>query len=262
MNALRENLFQVNAMLLAFIFFIQIFAFNWLGYWVKKRVAKRQPDKEISLGTAEGALMGLMALLLAFTFGMVSTKYESRRQTIIDEANLLNTGLLRCSLFPDSIKKTLIPDYKNYLESRIAYYDAGDNPEKINTALENTRKYFNGIWNENALLIKDQYNRPLAEQLVPALINLRNMVISREAGRIATVPSLILVVLLILIFVASFLTGYGLKPGGRNPVFSMAFAIMLSVALYLIMELGRPRQGYINLENAEKEIVNLRKNLP
>jgi hypothetical protein len=56
------------------------------------------------------------------------------------------------------------------------------------------------------------------------------------------------------------LTGFGLKPGTRNPVFSLAFALMLSIALYLVMELGRPRQGYVNLENAEKEIINLRKN--
>jgi hypothetical protein len=260
MNSFREGLFQVNAMLIAFVFFIQIYALNWLGYWVKKRIVKRHPDKTTSLGTAEGALMGLMALLLAFTFGMTSTKFESRRQIIIDEANLLNTGLLRCKLFPDSIKKTLLPDYKNYLESRIAYYDAGDNPVKINAALEEGSKYFNSIWNDNALLIRDPNNKSLAEQLVPALINIRNMVITRESGRIATVPTLILVVLLILVSVASFLTGYGLKPGERNPVFSLAFAIMLSIALYLVMELGRPRQGYINLENAEKEIVNLRKN--
>ena len=260
MNSLREQLFQVNAMLLAFIFFIQIYVLNWLGYWVKKRIVKLHPDKDISLGTAEGALMGLMALLLAFTFGMTSTKYESRRQTIIDEANLLNTGLLRCKLFPDSIKKTLLPDFKHYLESRIAYYDAGDDPVKITTALNDGSKYFNSIWNDNALLIRDPNNKSPAEELVPVLINLRNIVTTREAGRTATVPTLILFVLLILVFVASFLTGYGLKPGGRNPVFSLAFAIMLSIALYLVMELGRPRQGYINLENAEKEIVNLRKN--
>jgi hypothetical protein len=247
--------------LIAFIFFIQIYVLNWLGYWLKKRIIKRHPDKNISLGTAEGALMGLMALLLAFTFGMTSTKFETRRQTIIDEANLLNTGLLRCKLFPDSIKKTLLPGFKNYVESRIAYYDAGDDPVKINTALDDGSKYFNGIWNVNALLIKDPNNKSFAEQLVPALINLRNIVITREAGRIATVPTLILAVLLILVFVASFLTGYGLKPGERNPVFSLAFAIMLSIALYLVMELGRPRQGAINLENAEKQIVNLRKNL-
>jgi len=260
MDPLREKIFQVNATLIAIIFFILIYVLNWLGYYVKKKIVLHQPEKDISLGTAEGALMGLMALLLAFTFGMASSKYESRRQTIIDEANLLNTALYRLKLYPDSVKRSMVAEFKNYLDARINYWDAGDDPVKINAALENAGKNFNDLWNANASLINDAGNRSRAEQLVPVLISLKNMVITREAGRVSAVPSLIILVLLILVFVASFLTGYGLKPGSRNPVFSLAFAIMLSVALYIVMELSRPRQGYINLDSAEKEIVNVRKN--
>lgn len=260
MEPFRERIFQVNAMLIAFIFFIFIFILNWLGYYVKKRIATRQPDKDISFGTAEGALMGLMALFLAFTFGMASSKYESRRQTIIDEANLLNTALFRLKLYPDSIKNSMLSDFRKYLDARTGYWDAGDDPVKINAALENAGNNFNALWNDNTLLINDPDNKSRAEQLVPVLISLKNMVITREAERVAAVPSLIVLVLLILVFVASFLTGFGLKPGTRNPIFSLAFAIMLSVALYLIMEMSRPRQGYINLDSAEKAIANVRKN--
>lgn len=260
MDPLREKIFQVNALMIAAIFFILIYILNWMGYYVKKKIVLRQPEKDISLGTAEGALMGLMALLLAFTFGMASSKYESRRQTIIDEANLLNTVLYRLKLYPDSVKRSMLTDFRSYLDSRIDYWDAGDDPVKINAALENAGKNFNNLWIDNTSLINDANNKSRAEQLVPVLISLKNMVTTREAGRISAVPSLIILVLLILVFVASFLTGYGLKPGSRNPVFSVAFAIMLSVALYIVMELSRPRQGYINLDNAEKEIVNVRKN--
>ncbi|OQP40830.1 hypothetical protein A4H97_14570 [Niastella yeongjuensis] len=260
MDPLREKIFQVNALLIAAVFFIIIYVLNWLGYVMKKKMVQGKPERDLSLGTAEGALMGLMALLLAFTFGMASSKYESRRQTIIDEANLLNTALFRIKLYPDSIKKSMLGDFKKYLDARIDYWDAGDDPVKINAALNNAGNYFNSFWNDNALLINDPNNRSRAEQLVPVLINMKNMVTTREAGRVSTVPSLIILVLLILVFVASFLTGFGLKPGSRNPVFSIAFTIMLSVALYIIMELSRPRQGLINLGFAEKEIVDVRKN--
>ena len=131
MNSLREYFFQLPPLLIAAIFCIVIFVFNWLGYKFKKGVLQRNPDREVSLGAAEGSLMGLMALLLAFTFNMVSTKFETRRQTIIEEANILNTVILRYDLYPDSIKRALSPDYKNYLESRINYFNAGDNPATI-----------------------------------------------------------------------------------------------------------------------------------
>ena len=108
MNSLREYFFSLPPLLIAAFFCIIIFVFNWLGYKFKRGVLKRSPDKDLSLGAAEGSLMGLMALLLAFTFNMVSTKFETRRQTIIEEANILNTVILRYDLYPDSIKKSTV----------------------------------------------------------------------------------------------------------------------------------------------------------
>jgi hypothetical protein len=88
---------------------------------------------------------------------------------------------------------------------------------------------------------------------------MNNIVTTRDAGRVAAVPMLIIIVLHMLVFVAAFLTGFGIKPGHRNPFLSMAFALMTSAVLYLVMELGRPRQGYINLQNAQEKIVELRR---
>ncbi len=258
MNSLREYFFQLPPILIAAFFCIVILVFNWVGYKFKRGVLKRNPERELNLGAAEGSLMGLMALLLAFTFNMVSTKFETRRQTIIEEANILNTAILRQDLYPDSIKRSLSPDFKNYLQSRINYFNAGEDPARIRTCLDETNKYFNSIWNKNAVLLDNQFVKSRAEQLVPVLINMKNIVRTRESGRTAVVPTLILLVLLLLIFVASFLTGLGVKPGHRNPVFSFAFAFMTAVVLFLIMELGRPRQGYINLETAELQIVQLK----
>ena len=259
MNSFRETMFQVPALLIATVFFLIIFILNWVGYRTKKRISSLYPDKEVGLGTGEGALLGLMALLLAFSFGMSATKYESRRQTIIDEANILNSAILRCDLYPDSVKQTVLPDYKNYLESRISYFEAGDRPEKIKAALDHADKNFRTIWEKTIHLSRDPENRARAEQMVPLLISMNNMVINREAGRVAVVPTLILIVLLILVCVASFLTGFGIKPGNRSALLSTAFALMTSIVLYLVMELSRPRQGSVNLHSAQEKIIELRK---
>jgi hypothetical protein len=262
MNSFREALFQVPAMLIAAIFFLIIFGLNWLGYSMRKRLTSKYPDKEIGLGAGEGSLLGLMGLVLAFSFGMAATKYEARRQTIVDEANLLNTAILRCDLYPDSIKQTVLPSYKNFLESRINYYDAGDNPAKIKAALDDGDKQFKNIWQNTIPLARDPGNRPRTDQMILALLNLKNIMTSREASRVAAVPVLVLIVLLLLVAIASFLTGFGIKPGNRSALLSLAFALMTSIVLYLIMELSRPRQGFVNLNSAEQNIVDLRKLFP
>jgi hypothetical protein len=261
MISLNEALIHIPALFIAAVFFAIIFIANWLGYKKHKRTTRLHPDKEISLGTSEGSLLGLMALLLAFSFSMASTKFESRRQTIIDEANLLNTSILRCDLYSDSIKKSLLPLYKNYLESRINYYNAGDNPVKIQEALDDANKQFKIIWNNVIPLMKgDNYFR--TEQMVQLLISLKNMAKTREAGRNAAVPAFIIIVLLTSVVIASFLAGFGTKPGHRSKLLSVAFILMTTIVLYVVMELNRPRQGLINLNGAEQNMVDIRQLFP
>jgi hypothetical protein len=262
MSSFRESIFQVPALLFAVIFFAFILGLNWLGYRMRKKIALRYPDKDVGVGTGEGAILGLMALLIAFTFNLANTKYESRRQAIIDEANLMNTAILRCDLYPDSVKYSLLPLYQQYLESRIAYYEAGDSPTKIKAALADTDEKFKNIWKKNVVLTRDAENRIRSEQMVQILIGLKNIVRTREAVRVSSIPTLILLVLLLLVGLGGFLTGYGIKPGNRSVFLSVAFALMTATALYLVMELSRPRQGSVNLDTAEQNIVDLRKLFP
>ncbi|HEX4850625.1 MAG TPA: hypothetical protein VFV08_07460, partial [Puia sp.] len=219
MNSLSQRALQISPFLFAGIFFITIFGLNWLGYHARKRISRLHPEKEVSFGAAEGSLYGLMALLLAFSFSIVTTKFESRRQLIIDEANLINSAILRSNLYPDSIKQRLLPDLKQYLESRIAYYDLGDGPgeDKIKTILNESDQHFNSVWSKTNLLTRDKENLSQTEQMVRVLIDMKNIAATREAARQGSVPLLITLVLLILVFVSSFLMGYGVKPGQRNP---------------------------------------------
>ena len=249
---------QIPAALIAPFFFIIILGLNWFGYRTRKRISRLYPNKEIAFGTAEGSLLGLMALLLAFSFNMAATKHEGRRQIIIEEANTISTAILRCDLLPDSSKQAFWPHFKQYVESRINYYDAGENPDKIKAALEEAVTHLNRIWNQTANLAKNPDNRSRADQMATLVSTMKNIATTREAARVEPVPALIIIVLLALVFISSFVTGFSTKPGNRNVLLSIAFALMTTVVLFLIMELSRPTRGYINLQNAEQKMVDLR----
>ena len=79
-----------------------------------------------------------------------------------------------------------------------------------------------------------------------------------EAARRATVPGMILVVLCTLIIVSAFLSGYGSKNLERNKVLVLAFAFITTLALYLVVDLDKPRQGFVNLNSTEQLLVGLR----
>ncbi len=255
------NLELIPAIYLALPFLILLIFVNWMGYRFKIRYIKKFPGIEhFGIGPTEGSLLGLTALLLSFTFGMASTKYELRRQHLVTETNEIETTILRCDMYPDSIRNQLRADLKNYLETRISYYDVGDDEDLISRSLVQSDSISKIIWNRVAQLSHDQLFWTATDQMVPSLNAMIDIVTTREAGRKAMVPHLILVILSILILVSAFLSGYGSKNLERNKVLVVAFAVITTLALYLVIDLDRPRQGFVNLNSAEQLLVNLRGN--
>lgn len=65
-----------------------------LGAWLRGR----HPERHGSIGIIQGALFGLIGLLLAFGLSMAVGRYEHRRAAMVDEANAIGTVALRAEL--------------------------------------------------------------------------------------------------------------------------------------------------------------------
>jgi hypothetical protein len=232
---------------------------NWVGFRYKKEQLKKFPDlTPAGLGPTEGSLLGLMALLLSFTFSMSAAKFENRRQLVVEEANDIGTAVLRCDLYPDSVRNLLREDFKKYVEARIAYYNAGDNNKQIQAALIRADSISGQCWKRVAAFSQQPNSLVMTAQMVPALNAVIDIVSTRDASRINVVPRLIMYVLALLTLISSFLAGYGSKGHERNLMLVFAFTVMTTLALYLVIELDRPRQGFINLDDVEQLMLNLR----
>ena len=250
--------FYWPAWLTSILIFLLILFFIWVGSTFQKyeqRLGKKAYVKELS--SLENSMLGLLGLLLAFTFGMGLEKFNERRRVIIEEANAIGTAILRADLYPDSIRTVLRKDFQQYVEARIDYYDAVVDNEKIKKAQEKTEYYSSRIWKLVTNLSQDLDNRVRTQQMVPAMNNVIDLVTTREESRLAKVPPLILLVLLLMIVVGSFLVGY--DPKDKNRILIISFAFISSLTLYLILELDHPRRGLINLDTAENSFLELRK---
>src|SRR5262245_15814690 len=81
------------------------------GRW-RRQHAEREGETPVSAIVA--ALLGLLAFLLAFTFGMAASRFDTRRELVLDEANAIGTTYLRAALLPEPHRKetrTLLRDY-------------------------------------------------------------------------------------------------------------------------------------------------------
>src|SRR5262249_45576320 len=77
---------------------VAIFAAIEIGGWLGAR-ASVQGDDNIS--TLEGAVIGLLALIVGFTFAMALARFEARRDAVLTEANAIGTTALRARLLPE-----------------------------------------------------------------------------------------------------------------------------------------------------------------
>src|SRR5450631_2129590 len=146
----------IPAFYLAIPFLLLLIFINYLGYRFKGYHIRKFPGTEhVGIGPTEGSLLGLTALLLSFTFGMSATKFETRRQLIVSEANDIGTTILRADMYPDSVRNLLRADLKNYLETRINYYDAGDNEDLIKKTLGQSDSISSIVWRRVAFLSHD-----------------------------------------------------------------------------------------------------------
>src|SRR5262245_20675412 len=84
------------------------------GYRLGKyRRRQREQEKEAPVGTIVGATLGLLAFILAFTFGLAASRFDTRRQVLLDEANAIGTTYLRAAMLPERREeiRTLLKDY-------------------------------------------------------------------------------------------------------------------------------------------------------
>ena len=251
-------LFQVPEPVIISSLFVLIILAQWVGFRVKRSQIKKNSAFKDSIGSVEGSLLGLLALLLSFTFSMSASKNETRRQVIIEEANNIGTVILRCDLYPATERQYLRIELQKYVESRIAYYKAGTDTIKIKAALVRSDLDSRKIWNKVSQLSQNSENMLATQQMVPALNAMIDIITTRDAGNNAHIPDSILWLLFLLTIIGSFLIGHSHKEDQINWIIVLGFALVMLMTIYLIIDLDRPRQGVINMDQIQEKMIELR----
>ncbi|TMI89869.1 MAG: hypothetical protein E6H08_15900 [Bacteroidetes bacterium] len=255
---MNSSFFQLPPFFMMIVIFSLIILFIWFGYAFNKIRTTRYPEVlKQTPGAIEGSVVGIMSLLLGFTFSFVVSRYEVRRQMIVDEMVNINTAIFRCDLFPDSTRKILRTDFKEYLEARRDYFDKGGDENMVIEELRRSKEIGGRIWER---VMVDSYNpgdRLRFQQMIPALSNMLNSIIVRDESRKTGVPPLILWTLLVLVLITAFFLGGNLFGKKKFKILVFGYALILALTLNLIIELNTPRTGLITLHSTQQKMNDL-----
>jgi len=239
-----------------------LFAGMFLLFFVGKTVSKfnvAKPEVDSGMKSLQGALLGLLGLILAFSFGISGSKYEQTRNILVEEANDIGTAVLRADLYNDSIRKVFRTHFETYVEARIRLYEnLSDTGPYLKYKAE-----MQGAQDRLWKLATDQSKLPNmlipSNQMVPALNSMFDIAVSRDVMFKTHVPDLILYMLFTLALVSSFLTGLiSGKMNVKEWIIVLSFIFFSTLIIYTTLDLGRPLRGFIKAESGERAITDLR----
>jgi hypothetical protein len=233
------------------------------GRWLRLRELRGRPDTvAASFGAVDGAVFGLMGLILGFSFAGAGSRFESRRQLIVQEANAIGTAWLRLDLLPEAARAPLQAKFRDYADARIAGYRAFPDTVAANQAFARAKAMQPAIWSEALAAAAAMPTTAGTILLLPALNAMFDDANTRDASLRAHLPMTIFVLLIFLVLCCGVLAGYGITTGGpRNWLHILGFSAVITIMLYVITDYEYPRRGRITLAAFDQLLVDVRQEM-
>jgi hypothetical protein len=223
------------------------------GYQLGRFRAKPRESKEGEVGPALGGLIGMLGLLLAFTFGMASARFDLRKQLLVEQANAIGTAYLRTDLLPDARRTEARALLRDYVGAQLDAVNAGRTAD----ALARGQGVLDKLWSLATATALERPT-PVSALFVQAI----NDVIDAQGKRVALgwqnpLPlSIIATLYLVSLLVLAVMGFEGGMAGKRRPVVTLVLGVTLAVVVLMILDLDRPQEGF--LRNSQRPMLELR----
>ena len=236
---------------------------SFIGYGIRRidrRLAERR-QRDSAWSTSQesylvGGMIGLLALLLAFSFSMALDRYEERRHLVVQEANAIGTAYLRAQLLDEPHRSRLSKLLVDYTDTRIELATAA--PDKGEPYLTKNDRLLTDIW----AAVTAARDSALAHGISTPLLTAYNEVIDldteRKVARKMRVPAPVLYLLYGFLMLTAVVLGFVLEERrGRLGAAMLYFLLALYVGI--IADLNRPASG--SIRESQEPMLMLRQSL-
>lgn len=236
-------------------------AIGWLSVESGYRIAKRRKQgardhTEAPAPPIVAATLGLLAFLVAFTFGSAASRFEERRQTVLAESNAINTSYLRAQMLPDPMSANARNFLREYVDVRLA----GTQANQFAQALAKSEELHKRLWSE-AVAAAQKEKSPMTSLFMSSLNDVFGLHEKRITAAVYNrIPAGIWIGLYVLLMLAMSVVGYyeGMS-GTRHTLAVFGMVLAFSTVLAMIADLDRPGRGL--LEVNQQSMIDLRKSM-
>jgi hypothetical protein len=224
-----------------------------LGNYLRQRRLRKQGGEE--LVEADGSFMlssvvGLLALLIGFTFSLALDRFETRRGLVLEEANAIGTAYLRTQLLHEPHRTRISQLLIEYTDNRLELARLPDNEARRLAARNDGLA--NQLWVETVAAWPTIRGMDFSSSYLDSMNTVIELNESRKISRQAKVPNAVYTVLFIYIIVSAGLVGYTRK-STRERWSALFLFLLLTLTLMLIVDIDRPVDGGINTSQRPME---------
>jgi hypothetical protein len=218
-----------------------------LGNTVRRRSSE---ERESPVSAIAGAILGLLAFMLAFTFSIASERYDTKKGLVREEANVLRTAWERSDFLPDPAREKTKALLRDYLDNRIAFVQSSG-PDKAETSIREANRIQHEIWSTGVLSAKTDpfMNSDIGAMYLESINQMADLHALRvNQGLQARVPSGIWFVLYALLILSMIAVGYQTAiAGSRRSRVTAVLALSFSLVIALIAALDHPMSRFISV---------------
>jgi hypothetical protein len=218
-----------------------------LGVFLGHRVRHLSDDLKEPFGVLQGALLGVVGLILAFGLSLAVSRYENRRAAIVDEANTIGTTYLRAQTLPEPIRTRSLTVLVDYTESALRLSDTIPGSDQAKATAGTEGQLQRQLWALGGQALDTEPVASAARLYIETL----NEMIDAQSTRIAAlnnqVPIAVFVLEILGAALALGLLGAYLAIIGRGVVAVALASLLVSFLLLVIADLDRPTRGMIRV---------------
>jgi len=254
---MKEFIYHQNSILIALVLFIFMLIAIEAGYRIGLKTNNNASYKA-QVNAVQSSLLGLLALIIAFTFSIAIQRFDSRSDAVVDEANAIGTTYLRIELLPISMRSNIQQSIRDYVDLRVLAGSIPLNRIAEQSALRLKASHIQKIlWSQAMAAVEKDPRQVTTGLFVQSL----NELIDSYGRRIVSVdrhvPEAVLILLSFIFIVTGGVTGYTVGIANQRPsVISYIMVGLLVLLVFLIIDLDHPRQGLIKV--SQQSFIDLR----
>jgi hypothetical protein len=242
------------------VFFALIAVSERAGWWAgRRRVSRFGTGVNEGTGASDAAIFGMMGLLLAFTFTGAASRFDHRRDLIVEETNAIGTAWLRLDVLQEAPREQARSLFREYLDARLVVYSNVKDTEATTQALARVADLQAQIWKVLVAAAHEDKSMPVTISVLPPVNEMFDIATTRVLATQQHPPRAIYMMLALLILVSAFLAGFSQASSARpSQLHVFGFSAVTALAFYLILDLEFPRQGLIRVDTFDQALIDLR----